>query len=79
MKITYGITKEVYSEGTNNRTSYGIAAYAHTGEDNTASIVASVHDITTDRDSLARLVLLCNYLELSLTHLEAVLEDFLKY
>ena len=76
MNVTYGITEEVYSLDTERRVSYGIAAYAD-AEDGTATIVASVHDITADRHALSELVELCNRLELSLLHLDDVIEDFL--
>lgn len=78
MKIIYGITKEVYSTDTNSRISYGIAAYACTDDGDIAYVAAAVHDITADRDSLERLAMLCNSLELSLIHLKDVLEDFLR-
>lgn len=77
MSITYGITEEIYSLGTDRRVSYGIAAYANAEEDGTATVVASVHDVTTDKQSLSELVLLCNRSELSVIHLEDAVEDFL--
>ncbi len=78
MNVTYGITEEIYSLGASSRTSYGIAAYANSAEDEaTATIVASVHDISADKQAIAELVLLCNRLELSTVHLLDVVEDFL--
>lgn len=77
MNITYGVTEEIYSWGATSRISYGIAAYADTEEDDTAIIVASAHDITSDKQALAELVSLCNRLELSTIHLNDVVEDFL--
>lgn len=77
MNITYGITEETYSLGNTTRVSYGIAAYADADEDGTATIVASVRDITANRQALAELVSLCNSLELSTIHLMDVVEDFL--
>ena len=77
MNVTYGMTEEVYSLGAERRVSYGIAAYADAEEDGTATIVASVHDVTADKQALAELVELCNRLELSLMHLNDVVEDFL--
>ena len=77
MNITYGVTEEIYSLGTSSRTSYGIAAYADSEEDGTASIVASVHDVTADKQALSELVDLCNRLELSTIHLNNAVEDFL--
>lgn len=77
MNITYGITEEIYSLGSDRRVSYGIAAYANAEEDGTAIIVASVHDITTDKQSLSELVLSYNRLGLSTIHLEDAVENFL--
>lgn len=77
MNITYGITEETYSLGNTTRVSYGIAAYADADEDGTATIVASVRDITANRQALTELVSLCNSLELSTIHLMDVVEDFL--
>lgn len=76
-KVTYGMTEEVYASGIEKRISYGIAAYADAEEDGTATIVAAVHDVTADRQALSGLVELCNRLELSLIHLNDVVEDFL--
>ena len=77
MMISYGISEEIYSLGKNSRTSYGIAAYADIDGDGTATIVASVHDITSDKSRLTELVHQCNRLGLSLIHLDDVIEDFL--
>ena len=75
--VTYGVTEEIYSLGRSSRTSYGIAAYADSEMDGTAAIVASVHDVTSDKQALGELVSLCNRLELSIVHLMDVVEDFL--
>lgn len=75
--ITYEMIEETYSFEGNVRCSYGIAAYANADTDGTATIVASVHDITADRQALAELVSLCNRLEISLLHLDNIIEDFL--
>ena len=77
MNITYGVTEEIYSLGASSRTSYGIAAYADSEADGTATIVASVHDVTDNKQALVELVSLCNRLELSTIHLMDVVEDFL--
>ncbi len=78
MKVIYGVIEEIYSLGTALRTSYGIAAYADSEEDGTATAVATIHDITTDEKALSELVSLCNRLELSTVHLNDVVEDFLE-
>lgn len=77
MNVTYGVTEEIYSLGISSRTSYGIAAYADSEENGIATIVASVHDVTTDKQALDELASLCNRLELSTIHLLDVVEDFL--
>lgn len=75
--VTYGITEEIYSLGTDSRTAYGIVAYADAGEDGTTTVFGSVHDITSDRENLKALVDTCNRLKLSTVHLQDVIEDFL--
>ena len=77
INVTYGVTKEIYSLGASSRVSYGIAAYADAEEEGTATIVVSVHDVTTDKQALYELVSLCNRSELSTVHLMDVVEDFL--
>ena len=41
------------------------------------AIVASVHDVTSDKQALAEFVSPCNRWELSIVHLMDVVEDFL--
>ena len=77
MKVTYAITEEKYTLGEESRISYGIAAYSSPEHCGTATIVASVHDITSDKERLSRLVDDCNQLELSTLHLHDIVEDFL--
>ncbi len=76
MSVTYSIVKEIYCLGQSSRTSYGIVAYANSEKDGTATVIASVHDVTTDRNSLEELVLLCNRSKLSTIHLNDIVEDF---
>ena len=63
--------------GNESRVSYGISAHSNVNENGTATIVASVHDITSDRENLSKLVDDCNRLELSTEHLSDVVEAFL--
>lgn len=77
MKLTYEVDEERYTLGSEIRTSYGIVAYANTEQDGIATIVASVHDITSDKNRLKKLVEDCNRFELSTVHLPDVVEDFL--
>ena len=77
MNVTYAIAEEKYALGEEKRTSYGIIVYANAAQDGTATIVASVRDITSDKKRLKKLVDDCNRLELSIIHLPDVVEDFL--
>ena len=75
--ITYAISEERYTSGDEVRISYGIVAYSNADQDGSKTIVASVRDVTSDKAGLSRLVNDCNNLELSIVHLNDVVEDFL--
>ncbi len=77
MNVTYALVEERYELADEIRISYGIVAYANAEQDGTATIVASVHDITSDKLRLKELVDDCNRFELSTIHLSDVIEDFL--
>ncbi len=77
MNVKYVICEESYYCGADRRVSYGVAAYALTNEGSADVIVASVHDISEDKQAVADLVSLCNNLELSVIHLQDAVEDFL--
>ena len=71
--ITYILCRETYKSKRSERITYGIAAYAEDKQ----TCITKLHDITSDKDALAELVLLCNRLQLSPNHLYDVVEDFL--
>lgn len=75
--VIYGLLEEKYTQGNECRISYGIAAYSCAEEDGTATIVASAHDITPNKENITKLVDDCNRLKLSVVHLPDVVEDFL--
>ena len=75
--VTYGVTEEIYSFGGNSRKTYGIAVYADSQLDGTATVLAAFNDITSDKARLEELVQACNRSELSLIHLNDVIDDFL--
>ena len=75
--ITYGIVEETYTFENESRIAYGISAYADANETGTSTIVACIHDITTNKERLSQLVNDCNRLQLCVTHLPDVVEDFL--
>ena len=77
MNVTYAVAEEKYALGEEKRISYGIVAYANAEQAGTATIVASVRDITSDKNRLKKLVYDCNRLELSTVHLHDVVEGFL--
>ena len=77
MNVTYAVAEEKYVIGNESRISYGIVAYSNAEQEGTATIVASIRDITSDKNRLKRLVDDCNRLKLSTVHLYGVVEDFL--
>lgn len=75
--ITYAVSEEKYTFGNETRISYGIVAYSNADQDGSKTIVASIRDITSNKERLVELVNDCNRLELSTVHLNDVIEDFL--
>ena len=75
--VTYAIVEEKYTLGNESRVSYGIAAFSDVTENGTATIVASIHDITSNKEDLGKLIDDCNRLKLSTVHLPNIVEDFL--
>ncbi len=78
-KITYGIVKEEHICGKTSRISYGVAAYADVESNGTATVVAQINDVSLDKKSVTELVERCNRSNLSLCHLNDVVEDFIAY
>ena len=77
MSVTYELVKEIYEFENNQRISYGIVAYTPPSRENSSStIVVSLHDVTSDKEKLSELVLLCNRLNLSTIHFKDIVEDF---
>ena len=77
MNITYGLVEEKYFVGVDVRVSYGVAAFADADVDGSATIVLSIHDISSDREILSKLVSLCNRMKLSIHHFNDIIEYFL--
>lgn len=78
VSITYGIIEERYILNTYSRIAYGIAAYADAEIDATATIVASIHDITLDMYDVSALVDICNRLKVPPQYFRDVVEDYLE-
>ena len=68
----YKLTKGKYIVEGSKHIGYGIAL-----KSNGTQCAVSFSDITLDRDKAARLVKLCNKLQLSPIHLKDVIDDFL--
>ena len=75
--VTYGIVEKTYVLENVVRVSYGIAAYQTADNEGMASLSATIHDITNDKEKLMAFVETCNRLSLSIVHLSDVVEDFL--
>lgn len=71
--LTYSVfSEETDCECCGRYLTYGIAV-----TDGEGNVLRCVHDITCDGDSLEALAALCTRLELSLCHLDDVIEDYL--
>ena len=75
--ITYGVVKEIYYYGQEAREAYGLVVYSDAEEDGTATIIASAHDLTDERDRVENLAERCNAEEVELIHFDDIVEDFL--
>lgn len=72
---TYCIRIENYLSGNISRITYGIAAIYR--EDDFLLVIDAVSDVSSDLQSVQKLVKLCNSLKLSPIQLRDVLDDFL--
>ena len=77
LNVTYAIIEEKYTFGNKSRISYGISACANESEEDTFTVIASVHDITPNKEKIINFIDDCNRLKLSTIHLAEVVEDFL--
>jgi len=77
MTYTYGIISETFSLDGQARIAYGIAMYAHIEQTETGSVVATVCDLSADKESVLELIKACNEGELLPIHLYDVVEDYL--
>ena len=75
MDVKYGVVEEIYHCEDTERVSYGIVSYG-TGDDS-STLIASVHDVSTNVKKLTALVKKCNRLALSPEHLQDVVADFI--
>ncbi len=77
MNITYGIVKETYEYGNTYQTVYGVAIYTDNETEQTPIVIKSFSNLTSNYERLHKLVCLCNSLQLSLYHIDDVIEDFI--
>lgn len=75
--ITYTLIEEEFISYNSTYISYGINVCEKAENDSKPTLVASVHDITTDKLKLSKLISSCNKLKLSVIHLNDIIEDFL--
>ena len=74
--ITYAVVEEKYAHLNGYRVSYGIVMYS-SAQNGKVSLMNSIHDITSNKKKLEKLVADCNRLQLSSVHIVDVVEDFL--
>lgn len=74
MEHKYIMVENKYYDGT-SKISFGIA-YAEI-YDNETTVIKTISDITCDKQAIEKLIHLCNDLDLSIIHIEDVVEDFL--
>lgn len=72
MDCKYILIRDTYSDDNGNHIGYGIVAV-----DSESKIVSAARDLSCNKDEVARLVEMCNGLELSPVHFQDVVEDFL--
>ena len=77
MNTTYGVVTEIYGLEGETRLSYGIAAYANADEDGTATIVASVRDISSNEAQVKAFVGRCNAEHLPVCRFQNKVDEFL--
>ena len=77
MELHYDIVEEKYFLNGKIRISYGLVACVAKNDDDISTIVATVSDVTCDREKIERLVRNCNEMRLSLIHFNDAIEDFL--
>ncbi len=75
MTVKYILTETTYHSEEVNRIGYGMAAIIV--EDGVAVVLRSANDLITDRLKAEELVHLCNEHQLSVKHLNDVVEDFI--
>ena len=76
-QVTYGVVEEHHALPGRERISYGIEAFLDVEQLELGCIVASVHDLSSDRTEILHLAQTCNRLGVSPEHLEEVVADWM--
>ena len=69
-QVTYELSEEKIFSKNGVRVSYGIVASVDTDSEDTATIIASVRDLSPIRQKVENLVHMCNQMNLSLIHFD---------
>lgn len=77
LRVVQRTTYTVFSEAIDSPLLGSYVGYGIAATDAQGNTLKTVHDITCDRGALEALVDQCNRYELSLCHLDDVIEDFL--
>ena len=77
MKFTYGMIEEIYEIGDLKRTSYGIAAFSDVPCNGASCILFAARDLSAERTPIEELVCKINRFQLSETHFNDIINDFL--
>ena len=77
MNVKYVLIKDMYCYRFKIETSYGIAAFVDEWQQGFKTIVASVHNVSTDGQKVKQLVDKCNEMGLSPVHLDDVVYDMI--
>ena len=74
--ITYGVIEEKYIVNNISRMSYGIAIFLDAEKEGATVVVASVHDICSDKKKVSNFAKICNRLDLSDEHIQDAVNDY---
>ena len=75
--VTYGLIEEAFILKLNVVKLYGVVAYKNIGSDNELIILDSIRNISTNKELVQCLIDKCNKYNLSIIHLEDVVNDMI--
>lgn len=77
--VTYGLIEETLILKLNVVKLYGVVAYENIGSDNELIILDSIRNISTNKEVVQGLIDNCNKYNLSIIHLEDVINDMINH